>query len=79
MVIKVIINFIEPSYYLPSKTRRSSLTGRVRRTLAALLWGLGRNKHLPELGEGQLGPPDFLLAAESVSADEAEPKVNAHN
>jgi hypothetical protein len=31
-------------------------------------------KHLPELGEDQLGLPHFLLASEAVSSDQTKPK-----
>lgn len=34
---------------------------------------------LTELGEGELGSPDLLFAAESVCTEETEPKENAHN
>ena len=36
-------------------------------------------RYLPELGESELGSPDFTLAAETVGTDQLEPVTNAQN
>lgn len=39
--------------------------------------GVSGAGYLPELSESELGSPDFTLAAETVGADQLEPKQNA--
>ena len=58
---------------LPSKTLRSSFSGRVSRTRAAFLQELG-SEYLPELGESELGSPDLFLASKTVGSDESQSK-----
>lgn len=65
---EVIINF---------KIGTGRLGARLTFELAALVVGGERQEHtgsLTELGESELGPPDLLLAAETVGTEEAEPK-----
>jgi len=43
---------------------------------AFVIVGKGKKnpRGLAEFGEGELGPPDLLLAAESVGAEQSQPK-----
>jgi hypothetical protein len=47
----------------------------VSRTRAAFLQNDQKKGKLPELGEGQLSPPDLSLVFQTVGADESQSKT----